>query len=90
MSKKVARFSFDQDATPVPTSVPTTIAEPTAPKLRPPSRRGKRNVNFVLSEHAWEQLSILSIRNRTPIQSLMQEAVDLLFQANGLSRIARD
>ena len=57
--------------------------------VRPPSRRGKRNVNFVLSEEAWEQLSILSVRTRRPIQALMTEATDLLFQANNLSRIAK-
>ena len=57
--------------------------------IRPPSRQGKRNVNFVLSEEAWEQLSILSVRTRRPIQALMTEATDLLFQANNLSRIAK-
>jgi hypothetical protein len=46
-------------------------------------------VNFVLSEAAWEQLSILSVRTRRPIQDLMTEATDLLFQANNLSRIAK-
>lgn len=93
---RVAPFRFDEAAE--PPSKPAgatqrsgdTTDEPRARASRPPSRRGKRNVNFVLSEPAWEQLSILSVRTRRPIQDLMQEATDLLFQMQGLSRIARD
>jgi hypothetical protein len=92
------RFEFDDAATPAGGPDAATEAPPPAPTrpaerpkaVRPPSRQGKRNVNFVLSEAAWEQLSILSIRTRRPIQDLMTEATDLLFQANSLSRIARE
>lgn len=73
---------------PVP-AVPAA-APPRRGATRAPSRIGKKNVNFCLSEAAWEQLSILSVRSRRPIQDLMCEAADLLFQANGLSRIARE
>jgi hypothetical protein len=91
------KFEFGDAATPAgapmaATEVPLPPAAKPAerPKaIRPPSREGKRNVNFVLSEEAWEQLSILSIRTRRPIQDLMTEATDLLFQTNSLSRIAR-
>jgi hypothetical protein len=87
----IAPFRFDESPPITPaTSSPTAVAEPHPKAARPPSRRGKRNVNFVLSEPAWEQLSILSVRTRRPIQDLMQEATDLLFQANSLSRIARE
>lgn len=94
----VAPFRLDlTDTEPGPSRPETEQAatsappkEPRAKTQRPPSRQGKRNVNFVLSEPAWEQLSILSIRTRRPLQDLMQEATDLLFQAHNLSRIARE
>jgi len=93
---RVAPFKFDDPADPPPKRPDATQGggdtadEPRARASRPPSRQGKRNVNFVLSEPAWEQLSILSVRSRRPIQDLMQEATDLLFHTQGLSRIARD
>jgi hypothetical protein len=101
MTKGAAAFRFKADevasegrgATPpmaalVPAAPATT--PPRRSATRAPSRIGKKNVNFCLSEAAWEQLSILSVRSRRPIQDLMCEAADLLFQANGLSRIARE
>jgi hypothetical protein len=88
------KFSFDEAAAQgagaegLPSEAPEQpVKRPKA--IRPPSRQGKRNVNFVLSEAAWEQLSILSVRTRRPIQDLMTEATDLLFHANNLSRIAK-
>ena len=101
MTKGAAAFRFRADE---PAGegrgVPSSNAAPAAPTpvttlprrgaTRAPSRIGKKNVNFCLSEAAWEQLSILSVRSRRPIQDLMCEAADLLFQANGLSRIARE
>jgi len=95
--RAVAPFRFDEPvvAAPVPQGLPVShevspLGEQRPRTVRPPSRQGKRNVNFVLSEPAWEQLSILSVRTRRPIQDLMQEATDLLFQSQGLSRIARE
>ncbi len=101
MAKGAAAFRFRADGaagegrgTVPPMAPPTPIAPATAQlrrgATRAPSRIGKKNVNFCLSEAAWEQLSILSVRSRRPIQDLMSEAADLLFQANGLSRIARE
>jgi hypothetical protein len=86
--KAVAPFNLDLEANAAPEVTP--LPEPTPKAPRPPSRAGKRNINFVLSEAAWEQLSILSVRQRRPIQDLMLEATDLLYQAHGLSRIARE
>jgi|SRR5215217_6293222 hypothetical protein len=87
------KFSFNEGDTEQATVATAATQHPPAPVKpkaeRPPSRRGKKNVNFVLSEQAWEQLSILSVRTRRPIQDLMVEATDMLFQANNLSRIAR-
>jgi hypothetical protein len=88
------KFTFDASAdegAAVEEQLPVAPEQPVerSKAIRPPSRRGKRNVNFVLSEEAWEQLSILSVRTRRPIQALMTEATDLLFQANNLSRIAK-
>jgi hypothetical protein len=101
MAKGAAAFRFRADevegegrGSPSPTAAPTSaMPAATSPRrsaTRAPSRIGKKNVNFCLSEAAWEQLSILSVRSRRPIQDLMCEAADLLFQANGLSRIARE
>lgn len=96
MKKSVAAFRFNPDADSV-SEGPGTSAQDTqlpasdtrARTARAPSRIGKKNVNFCVSEAAWEQLSILSVRTRRPIQDLMCEATDHLFQANGLARIAR-
>lgn len=97
MRKSVAAFRFNPDAdiASEATVPPAHDTRPPAAAQRPktaraPSRVGKKNVNFCLSEAAWEQLSILSVRTRRPIQDLMCEATDHLFQANGLSRIAKD
>ena len=99
MAKGAAAFRFrtneaagegGEAPSPRPAPAVLAVAPPRRGAARAPSRIGKKNVNFCLSEAAWEQLSILSVRSRRPIQDLMCEAADLLFQANGLSRIARE
>jgi hypothetical protein len=99
MKKSVAAFRFNPDTDSLADGTATSVSiqevqQLPDPAIRPktaraPSRIGKKNVNFCLSEAAWEQLSILSVRTRRPIQDLMCEATDHLFQANGLSRIAK-
>lgn len=66
--------------------------------LKPPSecrrypvastRQGKRVTGVYLSDEALEQLKIIAARERKTIQSLMLEAVNGVFEARGLSRIA--
>ncbi|MBV8092288.1 MAG: hypothetical protein JOY71_00125 [Acetobacteraceae bacterium] len=48
---------------------------------RTPGRRGKRGVAFWLNPAAFEE--------ERSVQSLMEEATDLLFQSRGKHRIAR-
>jgi hypothetical protein len=92
----VAAFKFDDLAAPAVPTTETSEATPVPAKprrktpARPPSREGKRSIACFANEETWEQLSILSVRTRRPVQDLLLEAIDLLFQANGLSRIARD
>lgn len=61
---------------------------PAAPG-RAPSRQGKRGVAFWLDPAAFRQLQRLSFEGERPIQSLMEESVDLLFAKHGMSRLAQ-
>jgi len=94
------RMTFD-----APGSIPKPVGDTgvvltPAPELRSPttpaetnrqrSRIGKRAVTFYVSDEAFRQLGVLSAQTDKTIQSLMQEAVDLVFQTHGLSRIARE
>ena len=65
-------------------------ATPPAEANRQRSRIGKRAITFYVSDEAFRQLGVLSAQTDKTIQSLMQEAVDWVFQTHGLSRIARE
>jgi hypothetical protein len=68
-----------------------TAATPTtATNSRQRSRVGKRAVTFYVSQDAFRQLGVLSAQTDKTIQTLMQEAVDWVFQEHGLHRIAKD
>jgi hypothetical protein len=65
------------------------------PARRPPagrslSREGKRGVAFWLKPDAFHAVRLLSVQTDRPVQSLMEEATDLLFRAHGVHPIARD
>ena len=95
------RMTFDApDGVPKPVGGDTGVVLTPAPELRSPttpaetnrqrSRIGKRAITFYVSDEAFRQLGVLSAQTDKTIQSLMQEACDLVFQTHGLSRIARE
>jgi len=63
----------------------TTVGQP-----QQASRLGKRAVTFYVSPDAFRQLGVLSAQSDRTVQSLMQEALDFLFQHHGLHRIAKE
>ena len=69
-------------------SAPASISPGEANRQR--SRIGKRAVTFYISDEAFRQLGVLSAQTDKTIQSLMQEAVDWVFQSHGLARIAKE
>src|SRR4051794_33990478 len=75
-------------APPTPTQPPqgTTGTE----KSQQASRIGKRAVTFYVSPDAFRQLGVLSAQSDRTVQSLMQEALDFLFQHHGVYRIAKE
>jgi hypothetical protein len=58
------------------------------PKMRPPSREGKRVLSVYLEPEAWKQLRMLSLNIETSTQALGEEAINLLFEKYRLNRIA--
>lgn len=52
------------------------------------TRQGKRVTGVYLSDEALAQLKIIAARERKTLQELMQDAVNGVFEARGLSRIA--
>ena len=74
---------------PVAVGAPPTEA-PTAPRAaKPASRDGARGITFYVDPEVLVQLKILSAKRNTPLQDLMIEAVNLLFQENDMARIAK-
>jgi hypothetical protein len=55
---------------------------------RPPSRVGRKGVAFWVDPDAARQLRILAATEDRTTQSLMEEALDLLFQNRGRYRLA--
>ena len=95
MSRVRPKFSLDggRKPTPAPGKQPVET-NPTPPAVaghisRPVSRRGKRVVGTYINPDAWMQLRILGLRSGRSTQDLMVDAIDLLFQQHGLTRIAR-
>ena len=69
-------------------SEPVAAPEPKPAIRRPPSREGKRVLSIYLKPEAWKQLRMLSVNLERPIQSLGEEALNLLFEKHRLNRIA--
>ncbi len=67
---------------------PLAAPLPAIPRARTPGRQGKRGVAFWLNPMAFRQLSICSAEEDRTVQSLMEEAVDMLFQSRGKHRLA--
>jgi hypothetical protein len=78
-----ARDSGMGQASPAP-SAPATPAG----QGRPPSRAGRKGVAFWVDPDAGRQLRILAATEDRTVQSLMEEALDLLFQKRGRYRLA--
>jgi hypothetical protein len=55
---------------------------------RPASRVGRKGVAFWVDPDAGRQLRILAAEEDRTVQSLMEEALDLLFQNRGRYRLA--
>jgi hypothetical protein len=63
---------------------------PAEPKPRTKGRQGKRGVAFWLNPAAFKQLALLTVEEDRSVQSLMEEATDLLFANRGKHRLARE
>jgi len=74
-------------AEPVAIPEPPSASPPDRP-ARPKTREGKRTVTAFLEEPAHHQLGVLALNLRTNKQELFVEALNLLFEKHGLSRIA--
>ncbi len=96
MSRARPKFSLDGGRKPAPppgkppSDASPAPAAPAGHNSRPVSRRGKRVVGTYVNPDAWMQLRILGLRSGRSTQDLMLDAIDLLFQQHGLTRIARD
>jgi hypothetical protein len=90
------RPSLDQtDLTPRPSAAIVPMLAPAAaptdePKPRAKGRLGKRGVAFWLNPAAFKQLGQISLDEDRSVQSLMEEATDLLFTNRGKHRLARE
>jgi hypothetical protein len=71
-----------------PPAVP--VVQVTKPvTARPPSRAGRKGVAFWVDPAAARQLRMIAAEEDRTTQSLMEEALDLLFQTRGRHRLAR-
>jgi hypothetical protein len=73
-------------ATPAPSAPPAKTAP--AGQGRAASRVGRKGVAFWVEPAAGRQLRILAAEEDRTTQSLMEEALDLLFQSRGRYRLA--
>jgi hypothetical protein len=83
--KKPSLFATAMPAAAVPA---TPESEPVTASKRPPSREGKRVLSIYLKPEAWKQLRMLAVNLETSTQDLGEEALNLLFEAHRLNRIA--
>jgi hypothetical protein len=88
------RPAFNVPPEPTPPAAPPVerpIEQPAIPTQAPrraAARQGKIQVAFFVDPDAKLQLDIIAARERQPLQRLMLEALDMLFQARGQARIA--
>jgi hypothetical protein len=68
---------------------PSTPAAQAAPqRYVPPAREGKKSVGFYVSEEAWRMLREMAMDERTNVQALGVEALNMLFADRKKPRIA--
>ncbi len=87
MSKRAATERGDaasglSDAAPKaeePAEAPARRRRVAVKGYKAPSRRGMRAITVYVPPEAWEQLSFQSIRERSSIQALLEEAVNDMF-----------
>jgi hypothetical protein len=72
---------------PAPVAAPVPVAKPEA--RRAPSRVGRKGVAFWIDPDAARQLRVMAAEEDRTTQSLMEEALDLLFANRGKNRLAR-
>ena len=58
------------------------------PKGRPAAREGKKGIAFWVDPAAGKQLALIGVEEDRTVQSLMEEALDLLFRSRGKHRLA--
>ncbi len=75
-------------AVPVAAIPAASESETVIPSKRPPSREGKRVLSIYLPPEAWKQLRMLAVNLETSTQDLGEQAVNMLFEAHRLNRIA--
>jgi antitoxin-like ribbon-helix-helix protein len=75
-------------AMPVAATPAASESEPVQRRQRPPSREGKRVLSIYLPPEAWKQLRMLAVNLETSTQDLGEEAINMLFEAHRLNRIA--
>ncbi|BBE74927.1 ribbon-helix-helix domain-containing protein [Oharaeibacter diazotrophicus] len=73
---------------PAPVAVPTEI-QPTGRKYPVArSREGKRVAATYLSGEALKQLKLLALKRDTTVQEILRDGLNLVFEREGMSRIA--
>ena len=75
-------------AMPVAVVPDASESESVIANMRPPSREGKRVLSIYLKPEAWKQLRMLAVNLETSTQDLGEEALNMLFEAHRLNRIA--
>ncbi len=63
-------------------------AAPIQPRGRTAARVGKKGIAFWVDPAAAKQLAFITAEEDRTVQSLMEEALDLLFQSRGKHRLA--
>lgn len=63
--------------------------ETPAKSSKPPSRQGKKAITLWAERETWQQLRVMGIEHDKPIQALMIEALNLLFEAYQKPPIAK-
>ena len=87
MARRPSLESAVPSRKPPPPPVPA-VREVT--RQRSPARAGKRGVAFWLNPLAFKQLGQISLDEDRSVQSLMEEAADMLFQSRGKHRLAQE
>ncbi len=89
----MARKPSMADALVPPKAAPAVTADVPPPEARPQAdrasgRAGKKGIAFWVDPAASKQLAMIGVEEDRTVQSLMEEALDLLFQSRGKHRLA--